>query len=143
MLRRIAASALPLLALLGSAATTATAAPAVPPSGDRLTVTVADSGLPDADGTYELDCRPTGGTHPDAQQACERLDEVTVWGKDPFAPVAPDALCTQVYGGPQTARVTGTWAGRPVDTTYRRTNGCEMSRWDGMVPLLPAAGAGA
>jgi hypothetical protein len=42
-----------------------------------------------------------------------------------------------IYGGPATAHVTGTWAGRPVDTTYDRGNGCAISRWNGMVPLLP------
>lgn len=44
------------------------------------------------------------------------------------------------YGGPATARITGTWAGRPVDATYDRTNGCAIARWDRMVPLLPEPG---
>jgi hypothetical protein len=47
------------------------------------------------------------------------------------------------YGGAATARVTGTWAGRPVDAAYSRKNGCEIARWDRLVPLLPEArGAG-
>jgi hypothetical protein len=41
------------------------------------------------------------------------------------------------YGGPATARVTGWWAGRPVDATFDRSNGCEIERWDRFVPLLP------
>jgi hypothetical protein len=44
------------------------------------------------------------------------------------------------YGGPATARITGTWHGRPVDATYKRTDGCEISRWQGLVPVLPATG---
>ncbi|MEW2161552.1 SSI family serine proteinase inhibitor [Streptomyces sp. NPDC007084] len=107
-------------------------------SEDRLTVTVHDAGA-GVDGTYELDCHPAGGSHPRAAQACDRLDANTTWGKDPFAPVSPDALCTMQYGGPATAHVTGTWAGRPVDARYDRTNGCEISRWNAMVPVLPDA----
>jgi hypothetical protein len=41
------------------------------------------------------------------------------------------------YGGPATAHVTGNWAGRPVDTTYDRSDGCEIARWDRLVPVLP------
>ncbi|MET7485030.1 SSI family serine proteinase inhibitor [Streptomyces sp. NPDC005538] len=104
--------------------------------GDHLTVTVRHAGG-SADGTYDLYCHPDGGTHPDVNGACEAVTRNTRWGKDPFAPVPPDSMCTMIYGGPATAHVTGTWAGRPVDTTYDRGNGCEISRWNGMVPLLP------
>lgn len=105
-------------------------------SSDRLTVTVDGVGG-GADGTFELECHPAGGTHPHAAEACDRLDRMTTWGKDTFAPVPPDALCTMVYGGPATAHVTGTWAGRPVDARYDRSNGCEISRWNALVPVLP------
>ncbi|MFH8394138.1 SSI family serine proteinase inhibitor [Streptomyces sp. NPDC018036] len=105
-------------------------------SSDRLTVTVAGAGG-GADGTFELDCHPAGGTHPHAAEACDRLDRMTTWGKDTFAPVPPDALCTMEYGGPATAHVTGTWAGRPVDARYDRSNGCEISRWNALMPVLP------
>ncbi|WP_431035063.1 SSI family serine proteinase inhibitor [Streptomyces sp. P6-2-1] len=113
-----------------------------PVGGDRLLVEVKED-----DGAvtrYELRCHPAGGDHPEAAAACARLDEVTVWGRDTFAPVPPEAICTMQYGGPQTAHVSGEWAGRPVDATFSRTNGCEIARWDGLVPLLPAqGGAGA
>ncbi|MEV8031294.1 SSI family serine proteinase inhibitor [Streptomyces sp. NPDC086182] len=107
-------------------------------STDRLTVTVHDVGG-GADGTFELECHPAGGGHPHAAEACDRLDRMTTWGKDTFAPVPPDTLCTMQYGGPATAHVTGTWAGRPVDARYDRSNGCEISRWNALVPLLPGA----
>ncbi|MGW0967789.1 SSI family serine proteinase inhibitor [Streptomyces sp. NPDC002516] len=106
-------------------------------SSDRLTVTVTGAGG-GADGTFELDCHPAGGTHPHAAEACDRLDRMTTWGKDTFAPVPPDALCTMEYGGPATAHVTGTWAGRPVDARYDRANGCEISRWNALMPVLPS-----
>ncbi|MFJ4931069.1 SSI family serine proteinase inhibitor [Streptomyces sp. NPDC088736] len=109
-------------------------------SGDRLTVTVRHLGGA-ADGTYELRCHPAGGSHPTPEQACEALDRRTTWGKDPFAPVPPGSLCTMLYGGPATAHVTGTWAGRPVDARFDRADGCEIARWDALVPLLPDTGA--
>ncbi|MEU5364969.1 SSI family serine proteinase inhibitor [Streptomyces sp. NPDC005925] len=107
--------------------------------GDHLVVTVRDTGG-GADGTYELYCHPRGGSHPEPARACAAVDENTRWGRDPFAPVPEDAVCSMQYGGPATARVTGTWAGRPVDATYDRRDGCRIKRWDRLVPLLPAMG---
>ncbi|MFD3512006.1 SSI family serine proteinase inhibitor [Streptomyces sp. NPDC058657] len=139
---RFATAVLPLLAVLG------TVSPAGPPADsggggeDRLTLTVARTGVPGRDGTYELRCHPSGGSHREPGRACAHLDGATVWGRGPFAPVPPDSVCTGQYGGPATAHVTGTWAGRPVDARFSRTDGCEMARWDALVPFLPAtAGA--
>ncbi|WP_432080106.1 SSI family serine proteinase inhibitor [Streptomyces sp. WAC 04229] len=110
------------------------------PAGDHLTVTVRDAG-PAADGTFELHCNPAGGSHPDPEGACAAAERDTRWGQDTFAPVPEGSVCTMQYGGPATAHVTGIWAGRPVDVTYDRRDGCEISRWDRMVPLLPEVGA--
>ncbi|GHH09928.1 SSI family serine proteinase inhibitor [Streptomyces rubradiris] len=108
--------------------------------GDHLTVVVRHAGV-ERDGRYDLYCHPEAGRHPDPAGACRVLDENTRWGRDPFAPVAPGTVCTMVHGGPATARLTGTWAGRPVDATYDRGDGCRIARWDRMVPLLPRIGA--
>ncbi|GAB2989258.1 hypothetical protein GCM10023080_063830 [Streptomyces pseudoechinosporeus] len=149
MFRRLAltaaASATASLAVLAAAPPAAYAEPflLVPPpasGSDRLTVTVSDAG-DGLDGTYELECHPEGGSHPDAEGACERLDRRTGWGEDPFAPVEPRGMCTMQYGGPATARVTGTWAGRPVHAMYGRGDGCEIARWNAMVPVLPKFGS--
>ncbi|MFJ7630286.1 SSI family serine proteinase inhibitor [Streptomyces sp. NPDC097595] len=149
MMRRLALTAVASLAALSAAAPAATAAsgplplplslPLLQDDGDgtRLTVVVAGSGNPEADGRYELECGPAGGNHPVAAQACERLDQLEGEGADPFAPVPRDAMCTQQYGGESTARVTGTWHGRHVDASFRRTNGCEIARWNGLRPVLP------
>ncbi|ARP71299.1 hypothetical protein LK07_17610 [Streptomyces pluripotens] len=107
--------------------------------GDHLIVVVRHAGA-GQDGAYEVFCHPDAGLHPDPAGACRVLDSHTRWGQDPFAPVAPGSVCTMLYGGPATAHVTGTWAGRPVDASYDRSNGCEIGRWDRMVPLLPKVG---
>ncbi|MFI5522768.1 SSI family serine proteinase inhibitor [Streptomyces platensis] len=109
-----------------------------PASVDHLTVTVRGSGSARTDGTFELYCHPARGNHPHAKEACKKLDGMTRWGRDPFAPVPQGANCTMIYGGPATAHVTGTWAGRPVNADFRRTNGCEISRWSSFEPLLPS-----
>jgi hypothetical protein len=57
-----------------------------------------------------------------------------------FAPVPGDVACTQQYGGPQTAHVTGTLRGENVDARFSRTDGCEITRWEQVSGLLEAAG---
>lgn len=110
--------------------------------GDHLTVTVRNTGTA-ADGTQDLYCHPGGGTHPDVTGACEAVGRNTQWGKDPFAPVPPDSMCTMIYGGPATAHVTGTWA---AARSTRRTTAATAARspagtrWSRCCPLsAPAA----
>ncbi|MFI1014440.1 SSI family serine proteinase inhibitor [Streptomyces sp. NPDC020965] len=105
---------------------------------DRLTVIVSETGNTRTDGRYQLECAPTGGTHPSAEAACDRLDALAREGVNPFAPVPEGQMCTQQYGGSATARVTGTWHGRAVDATFTRADGCEISRWQTMEPVLPS-----
>ncbi|MEV4225669.1 SSI family serine proteinase inhibitor [Streptomyces bobili] len=110
-----------------------------PAAGDHLTVTVRGAGG-SADGTFRVRCHPDHGDHPDVSGACAAVDRNARWGKDTFAPVPQGSVCTMRYGGPATAHVTGRWAGRPVDTTFERGNGCHIERWDRFVPLLPEMG---
>ncbi|MFE2674748.1 SSI family serine proteinase inhibitor [Streptomyces hygroscopicus] len=109
-------------------------------SSDRLVIAVSETGDPDEAATFVLSCHPTGGTHPRARAACAQLDSETRWGRDPFAPVPPGAMCTGQYGGPATARVTGHWAGRPVNAWFDRTNGCEIARWNRFSVVLRTPG---
>ncbi|MFE0877274.1 SSI family serine proteinase inhibitor [Streptomyces smyrnaeus] len=104
---------------------------------DKLTFTVAHSGRAAHDGSYTLRCHPPGGRHAAPSRACAALDRATSQGRDPFKPVAAGATCTMIYGGPATARVTGTWQGRKIDARFSRTNGCEVARWNSLVPALP------
>ncbi|MGP3687405.1 SSI family serine proteinase inhibitor [Streptomyces sp. IBSNAI002] len=139
-----------MLRLAGFAVTSALAAAALGPlpplpeplSGllaapDRLTITMANTGNRRMDREYQLECDPVGGNHPSAEQACAKLDQLAKERKDPFAPVSDRQICRMQYGGPATADITGTWRGRKVDAHFRRTNGCEISRWEELEPLLP------
>lgn len=143
MLRHLALTAVVSLAAL-AAVPVAAHAEGPQPSGqapDRLTVTVQNSGNRTADGPHQLDCGPAGatGTHRAPQEACDRLAALAADGRQPFAPVPRGMMCTMQYGGPATAHITGTWQGQPVDATFRRTNGCEISRWNELEPVLPHA----
>ncbi|MEV5593543.1 SSI family serine proteinase inhibitor [Streptomyces sp. NPDC052496] len=131
------ASAAPADLSVGSPSATAPV-PLLTHSSDHLTITVSDTGKAATDGTYELYCHPARGTHTDARGACDKLDNLTRWGKDLFAGVPKGSKCTMQYGGPATARITGTWAGRTVNAQFKRTDGCEISRWNRFVPVLPS-----
>lgn len=73
-------------------------------------------------------------TVPDPAAALSAMER---FGEDIFFPKpGPPKLCTQQYGGPQVAVVTGSINGRPVSVTFRRTDGCEISRWRAMAPLF-------
>lgn len=100
----------------------------------ELTVEVTDGDTT----TWQLSCDPAGGDHPDTTAACAALAEN---GAEAVPATPSDSMCTQLFGGEQTAVVTGTWQGKPVDATFSRQNGCEISRWDALAPLLPKVSA--
>jgi hypothetical protein len=81
------------------------------------------------DGTkdsWTLRCDPVGGTHPNRTAACAFLDGLA----HPFSNKPTGLMCTMIYSGPETARVTGRWRGRPVDTRFARNDGCQTARWN-------------
>ena len=95
-----------------------------------------DRGDGSAPESWTLTCAGTAeGTHPDAAAACAHLQDMA----DPFAPIPADVACTEQYGGPQTAHIAGVWGGKPVDLEVTRVDGCRISQWDGLIPLLPPA----
>ncbi len=108
-------------------------------AGTTELIIVVRSGRGSEERRFSLVCDPAGGDHPDPEAACRLLDELD----DPFAPVPPDTMCTEIYGGPQTATVTGTLRGEPVDAELDRTNGCEISRWDQHAVILGETRSGA
>ncbi|MDQ0661687.1 hypothetical protein QFZ35_000185 [Arthrobacter ulcerisalmonis] len=91
---------------------------------------------------YTLVCTsgtPAGeSSHPHAAAACAALKA----NPGIAAPAAPGTSqpCTQQYGGPQKATVTGMVDGVAVDSSFARTNGCEISTWDAAKDVLGAAG---
>lgn len=87
--------------------------------------------------TWKLTCAPPGGTHPDPETACQVL---AASGKTALPAVPKDRMCTQIYGGPEKATISGTWNGQPVMSTLSRKNGCEIGRWKALEGLLPKAG---
>ncbi|KRE81647.1 hypothetical protein [Arthrobacter sp. Soil763] len=106
-----------------------TEAPGAPEYSFRL---VADGGMP-----------AEASTLPDPAAALAALRE---HGEEVFFPQpGPPRLCTQQYGGPQVAVVTGRYLGRSVHCEFSRTDGCEIARWRAMAPLLggTAGGTGA
>lgn len=105
-----------------------------------LTVVYWPEGMQAGERTvWTLRCSPAGGTLPRPARACRRLAEL---GARAFAPVPRDVVCTQIYGGPQEARVSGIVEGRRVWARFNRRDGCQISRWNALSPwLLPPGGA--
>ena len=95
-----------------------------------LTITVWPEGRDAGEPTVRrLECAPDA-----SDAACTSLEEL---GADAFAPVDGDMACTEIYGGPQEARVEGTIDGTPVEADLSRTNGCEIARWDAVQAVVP------
>lgn len=93
---------------------------------------------------YTLSCRSSTATMVpevaglDGGTACRALDDPDVVTRLVDGPPA-DQVCTEEYGGPDVATITGLLDGRTVDTTVDRTNGCGISDWDDLLAaLLPA-----
>jgi hypothetical protein len=64
---------------------------------------------------------------------CTGVDQLD---PEAFEPTPPETACTQQYGGPETARVTGTLRGERIDAEFSREDGCAIARWDAVVPVL-------
>jgi len=82
-----------------------------------------------------LRCNPPRGTVARPAAACRRL---TTAGRALFAPTPAGVACTQIYGGPQIAVVTGMLAGRRLWARFMRRDGCEVDRWNRVAFLFPA-----
>jgi hypothetical protein len=106
--------------------------PAAGSSGElaSLVVTVDDDGAKGAGKprTLELECaKPTDSLACGAAAGVSERD---------LRETSGDVACTQIFGGPEEATIKGTIRGEPVDATFRRSDGCEIARWDGVKDLL-------
>jgi hypothetical protein len=116
----------------------AASAVAAPAGTTRLRVAFfEDGGLPGTKVVWTLRCEPAGGTLPRPVVACRELRRL---GWQTLRPVPADVACTEIYGGPQVAIVTGLVDGRRVWAKLRRDNGCEIDRWTRNRFLVPAGG---
>jgi hypothetical protein len=98
----------------------------------------ADGAKPDTSVVWTLRCHPPAGSLRQPARVCERIAS---GGAKLFAPVPRGIACTQIYGGPQKARVVGTVLGTRVWATFTRADGCQIGRWQRLSPwLLPAGG---
>lgn len=114
---------------------------ALPDSPD-VDLTAQVTGLPDGgEHTFRLLAR-NGSVSPESTvlDPAAALDAVERFGEEIFFAVRrPDMICTQQYGGPQVAVVTGVLHGRRVHSRFSLTDGCEITRWRAMEPLLGGA----
>jgi len=92
----------------------------------ELTVTVWPSGPDGPARRHHVACERLGEGTP----ACRGLSQARL------RPVPSNVACTEIYGGPATARVLGTLSGEHVDARFDRTNGCEIARWERNAALL-------
>ncbi len=127
-----------ILALLVAALVASTSLQAGPHAQTSLRVAFWEGPADEPDVVWTLRCSPTGGSLPRAANACRKL---AAGGAKLFAATPPRMVCTELYGGPQRARITGIVAGKRVWSTLSRTNGCEIARWQRLSPwLLPPGG---
>jgi hypothetical protein len=121
---------------------TTTTIGATPVNGDiSLTITVVSQGQPLREATLTCGEGTAAGTgyladDAAAQAACQLLatnaSAVTrlADGRE------PGLMCTQQYGGPEEATVKGTIAGRRVNASVNRRDGCGIAEWNMLIPLL-------
>ncbi len=95
------------------------APPEAPAPG--VTVTASMRAAP-GPGSYTARC---------ADRACVR--RWRAWASK----AADDArACTEIYGGPEEARVKGTIGGEPVDVTVTRSDGCGIADYEALFALI-------
>lgn len=128
----LAATAIAAAALVGGAVLPATAVAdqvadsPVPNSTAQLTM--QEENQQEADVTT-LTCEPSGGTHPQADDACGALIDAD--GDFTRLPVQSRA-CTLQYA-PVTVHASGTWRGEPVDFQHTYANRCAAASETGGV----------
>jgi len=139
----VAAAAIAAVASAGDGGGTSPAASlgATPAAGsaEPVTLTVTFSRRPGARSVAHLRCRGSrakadGFLRPVARRACAHARGVArllTTGPDPHR------ACTEIFGGPERALVTGRIGDRRVRRSFKRTDGCEVADWHRAMPLLP------
>jgi hypothetical protein len=86
--------------------------------------------------TCRADRRRAGGFLDGKAAVSELCTQARALRRSLITPPDTRRVCTQIYGGPQTARVTGAIDGEKVDRRFTRTNGCEIADFDEASALL-------
>lgn len=126
----------------GSSSGGTEAPPAAPGGTALLTISISQDASADPV-QYVLECVDgapgPASTLPGAEAACAAVTRLGVG----FFTARPDknVICTQQYGGPQTASITGTLDGRSILASFALTDGCEIARWDRVRDILGTPGA--
>jgi Subtilisin inhibitor-like len=82
---------------------------------------------------WTLRCSPVGGTHSRRASACTRLYGL----QRPFAVPKGPEVCTQVYGGPDQAVISGEHRGQRVWVALSLSDGCKIARFKQLEFLIP------
>jgi hypothetical protein len=106
----------------------------------NLTLTVSDGQGKDAKATLKCDessAEGTGFLESGADDACRNARDL-----EKLLTTQPpeDRACTQIYGGPQKARITGTFGDKDVTRELTRNNGCGIEEWKQADALLSPSG---
>ena len=100
------------------------------PSEIKLEIIIKEDGTK-VSAQYTLECSGeqamNSSTLPDAAAACARLNQQPSLAAPSLDPAT---ACTEIYGGPQRAEVSGTVNGQPIDSEFSRSNGCVISQWE-------------
>jgi hypothetical protein len=103
-----------------------TAAPAAPPPTTDLRVRVTGA----AGGPVAVSLRCGGGAAACRERRLARLRAALDDATD------EKRVCTEVYGGPERAHVTGRLRGERVDVVVARTDGCGIAAYDALFGAL-------
>jgi hypothetical protein len=77
------------------------------------------------------------GRKPIERDVCAALDVVA---PKVFEPVSENRVCTMIYGGPATASIRGTYDDGLANATFNQANGCEIGRWNQVLPVFKSLG---
>ncbi|SFT55626.1 Subtilisin inhibitor-like [Actinopolyspora lacussalsi subsp. righensis] len=106
-----------------ASATTTTSANEAQPAVSVLSLRVVPTNRAEGTRAATLRCEPAGGTHPRAEQACERL--ASSEGEFGALQEQRNPMCPLVYR-PVTVHATGMWRNHAVDHRETFSNECEM-----------------
>ena len=122
--------------LLGACGSDGDKAEQAAPRAADLIVTLRPAGPDGPARRHRIQCERLGPKAADA--TCRSLAGLSA---EQLAPVPSGTACTQIYGGPGVARVSGQLHGKRVDARFELSNGCEIERWDRNRVLLGDAPA--